>query len=197
MPDTSFNIVDGVGKIYYSVLDAKTEEYSAVKLFSDKVVEFGMTPAQESKPVYGSNREITELKGLLTGAVTITVQSLDTDVKAECLGLEVATEGGTIDKGATPPYIALMVEKSLDGGAIEYLTLYRGKLSNIGDKAKTKENNNPEAQPVEISGSYSQLSDGLFKWAVRSTDVGFAAETFTAKWGKEVIKPTKKVVSPA
>ncbi|MDU4953638.1 MAG: hypothetical protein E6X21_15065 [Clostridium sp.] len=192
MANTSFNIVDGVGKIYYALLDPKTEEYQAVKLFSDMVIEFGMTPAQESKPVHGSNREITQLKGLLTGAVTMTIQSIASDVKAECFGLEVANEGGTIDKGSTPPYIALMVEKSLDHGEMEYLTLYRGQLTNIGDKAKTKENSTPEAQPIEISGNYSQLSDGLFKWAVRSTDTGFNSETFATNWGKKVIKPTKK-----
>ena len=83
---TSFNIVDGIEKIYYAVLDEKNEQYGEVKLFSDMVVEFGMSPTQNSTSVYGSNREITSILGNLTGEVTLTVQSLDEEVQAEVMG---------------------------------------------------------------------------------------------------------------
>ena len=135
----SFNIVDGIEKIYYAVLNEKNEQYGEVKLFSDMVVEFGMSPTQNSTSVYGSNREITSILGNLTGEVTLTVQSLDEEVQAEVMGKVKAEGGGYLDKGLDKPYVALMAEKSLDGGEYEYLTLYKGKFDLAEEKAKTKE----------------------------------------------------------
>ena len=186
----SFNIVDGVEKIYYAILDEKNEQYGEVKLFSDMVVEFGMSPTQNSTSVYGSNREITSILGNLTGEVTLTVQSLDEEVQAEVMGKVKAEGGGYIDKGLSKPYVAFMVEKSLDGGEFEYLTLYKGKFDLAEEKAKTKEDQ-AEAQAQSYTASFIQLKDKTFKYAVRTTSMKEDEKTaFMGKWGKQVIKPT-------
>ena len=186
---TSFNIVDGIEKIYYAVLDEKNEQYGEVKLFSDMVVEFGMSPTQNSTSVYGSNREITSILGNLTGEVTLTVQSLDEEVQAEVMGKVKAQGGGYLDKGLSKPYVALMVEKSLDGGEFEYLTLYKGKFDLAEEKAKTKEDQ-AEAQAQSYTARFIQLKDKTFKHAVRTTSMKEDEKTaFMEKWGKQVIKP--------
>lgn len=186
---TSFNIVDGVEKIYYAVLNEKNEQYGEVKLFSDMVVEFGMSPTQNSTSVYGSNREITSILGNLTGEVTLTVQSLSEEVQAEVMGKVKAQGGGYIDKGLSKPYVALMVEKSLDGGEFEYLTLYKGKFDLAEEKAKTKEDQ-AEAQAQAYTARFIQLKDKTFKYAVRTTSMEEQEKiTFMEKWGKQVIKP--------
>ena len=186
---TSFNIVDGIEKIYYSILNEKNEQYGEVKLFSDMVVEFGMSPTQNSTSVYGSNREITSILGNLTGEVTLTVQSLDEEVQAEVMGKVKAEGGGYLDKGLDKPYVALMVEKSLDGGEYEYLTLYKGKFDLAEEKAKTKEDQ-AEAQAQSCTARFIQLKDKTFKYAVRTTSMKEDEKTaFMEKWGKQVIKP--------
>lgn len=186
---TSFNIVDGIEKIYYAVLNEKSEQYGEVKLFSDMVVEFGMSPTQNSTSVYGSNREITSILGNLTGEVTLTVQSLDEEVQAEVMGKVKAEGGGYLDKGLDKPYVALMVEKSLDGGEFEYLTLYKGKFDLAEEKTKTKEDQ-AEAQAQSYTARFIQLKDKTFKYAVRTTNMEEQEKTaFMEKWGKQVIKP--------
>jgi phi13 family phage major tail protein len=189
---SSLNMVDGIEKIHYAVYDPTANTYGTVKLFSDKVTEFGLSPKQNSKAIYASNSEQKRLNGALTGDLSITVLTLDTDVEIETMGKERAVEGGKIDKGADKPYIALMVEKTLDDGAMEYLTIYKGQLANVDDKAKTKDADGNDVEAISITGSFSQRKDKLFKWAVRSTDADFSATTFSSKWGKEVILPTKK-----
>lgn len=186
---TSFNIVDGIEKIYYSVLDEKNEQYGEVKLFSDMVVEFGMSPTQNSTSVYGSNREITSILGNLTGEVTLTVQTLAEEVQAEVMGKVKAEGGGYLDKGLDKPYVALLVEKSLDGGEYEYLTLYKGKFDLAEEKAKTKEDQ-AEARAQSYTARFIQLKDKTFKYAVRTTSMEEQEKTaFMEKWGKQVIKP--------
>lgn len=192
----SFNIVDGVGKVYYAVLNNMTETYGDVKLLSDKVVEFGLSPTQSETVVSGSNREVMRLVGQLVGEITLTVQSLESEVAAELLGRQKALEGGYIDKGLGRPYVAIMVEKSLDGDEMEYLTVYRGQFKHMEEKAKTKTDKDVELQPLQLTGSFSQLSNDLFKWGVRSTDVGFDKIEWATKWGKEVIKPTDAPKAP-
>ena len=110
------------------------------------------------------------------------------------MGKVKAQGGGYLDKGLSKPYIALMVEKSLDGGEFEYLTLYKGKFDLAEEKAKTKEDQ-AEAQSQAYTASFIQLKDKTFKHAVRTTTMTTEERTaFEAKWGNEVIKPAEKVV---
>lgn len=191
------NVITGLEKVYYAVMtDETTETYGEVKELGDGI-EIGVTPTENQTPLYAANKQVLVEKALGDIDLTFTIPAMSTEAQKDLFGMEEATEGGLIYKAnSVKPYIAIMFNKTLDGGAMEYVTLFKGKLNLSEDKAKTQEGQ-VEYQTAQYSGKFVPLKDGMWKHVVRSTDTGFNAETWATKWGKTVVKATKKTNSPA
>lgn len=186
-------ITTGVEKAYYSILseDGATPTYAAAK-YLPGLREISVTANEEQATIYAENRLYDSENSLGQIEVTLDFASIDTKDYVALLGKKVATDGGIIESADDqPPYIALMVEKTLSGGVKEYLTLFKGKLSIPEDKAKTKEGKT-EYQTVSLSGIFMPLENGIWKHSVKTTDDGFNVETHVTKWGKTVTIPTEK-----
>lgn len=191
------NVITGLEKVYYAVMTNEVEEtYGEVKELGDGI-EIGVTPTENQTPLYAANKQVLVEKALGDIDLTFTIPAMSTEAQKDLFGMEEATEGGLIYKSnAIKPYIAIMFNKTLDGGAMEYVTLFKGKLNLSEDKAKTQEGQ-VEYQTAQYSGKFVPLKDGMWKHVVRSTDTGFNAETWATKWGTSVVKATKKTNSPA
>lgn len=186
-------ITTGVEKAYYAILseDGATPTYEAAK-YLPGLREISITPNEEQASIYAENRLYESENSLGDIEVTLDFASIDTTDYVELLGKKVATDGGIIESvDDQPPYIALMIEKTLSGGVKEYLTLFKGKLSIPEDKAKTKEGKT-EFQTVSLSAIFMPLENGMWKHTVKTSDTGFNAETHATKWGKTVTIPTEK-----
>ncbi len=195
MSKTAKKIVTGVEKAYYAILtaDGESPTYESAK-YLPGLREISVKANEEQATIYAENRLYDSENSLGDIEVTLDFASIDTEDYVILLGKKKATEGGIIESADDqPPYIALMVEKTLSGGVKEYLTLYKGKLGIPEDKAKTKEGKT-EYQTVSLSGLFMPLENGMWKYSVKTTDSGFSEETHKTKWGKTVILPT---VSPA
>lgn len=191
------NVITGLEKVYYAVMtDETTETYGEVKELGEGI-EIGVTPTENSSVLPAGNRDaIVELRAGETN-LTFTIPSMTTEAKMDIFGFEEAEEGGIIyNSNAIKPYIAIMFNKTLDGGAMEYVTLYKGKLQLNEDKAKTISNGQVEFQTPQFSGKFVQLKNGNSQHVIRSTDKNFDAESWAKTWGVSVVKATKKVSLP-
>ena len=191
----SKKITTGVEKAYYSILDedGAIPQYQASK-YLPGLREISITANEEQATIYAENRLYDSENSLGEIEVTLDFASIDTVDYATLLGKKIAAGGGIIESADDqPPYIALMVEKTLSGGVKEYLTLFKGKLSIPEDKAKTKEGKT-EYQTVSLNGLFMPLENGIWKHAVKTTDEGFDAETHKENWGKTVIIPSEEVI---
>lgn len=189
------NIITGVKKSYYAI-EKSNGVYDEVKELCE-LIEVGVIPKEEMSPCHAGNRIYHLESGLSDIDVTFTVPGLSTEQIKDLFGLTEATEGGLIYKnGAKKPDIAIMFEKTLSDGVLEYVTLFRGKLNLADDKGKTQEGKT-DYQVKQFAGKFSTLENGIWMHVVRSSDVGFNAETWATKWGKQVVIPTDKVVVPA
>lgn len=186
-------IVTGVEKAYYAILtaDGETPTYETVK-YLPGLREISIIPNEEQATIYAENRLYDSENSLGGIEITLDFASIDTVDYATLFGKKFAQNGGIIENANDqPPYIALMAEKTLSGGAKEYLTLFKGKLSLPEDKAKSKEGKT-EYQTAPLKGLFMPLENGDWKYVVKTTDDGFNAETHATKWGKTVIIPTVK-----
>lgn len=189
-------ITTGIEKAYYAVLteDGESPTYKPAK-YLPGLREISVTANEEQATIYAENRLYDSENSLGDIKVTLDFASIDTDDYVVLLGKKIASTGGIIESADDqPPYIALMVEKTLSGGVKEYLTLFKGKLSIPEDKAKTKEGKT-EYQTVSISGLFMPLENGIWKHSVKTSDEGFNSETHSAKWGNTVVIPSEKVIS--
>lgn len=189
-------ITTGVEKAYYSILseEGATPTYETAK-YLPGLREISVTANEEQATIYAENRLYDSENSLGEIEVTLDFASIDTKDYVALLGKKVATDGGIIESADDqPPYIALMVEKTLSGKVKEYMTLFKGKLSIPEDKAKTKEGKT-EYQTVSLSGLFMPLENGIWKHSVKTTDEGFNETTHATKWGKTVTIPTEKVAA--
>ena len=199
----AYKYLTGVGKIYYSVVDATTGEFGACKLLSDDVTEFGMSPKQDIKPLYGSDVEKAKIKSAKTADITISVNGIETSILAELTGQVALVGGGVADGGGDCPYVALQVELNQTGGATQYLTLFKGQFSDVELKAKTKTESGAEVQVLTLIGAFvakeavGDFIEPQLKTIVSSIDVGFVSADYVGaskKWGTSIIIPVKKTV---
>lgn len=187
-------ITTGVEKAYYAILseDGATPTYETAK-YLPGLREISVKANEEQSTIYAENRLYDSENSLGQIEVTLDFASIDTKDYVALLGKKVATDGGIIESvDDQPPYIALMVEKTLSGGVKEYLTLFKGKLSIPEDKAKTKEGKT-EYQTVPLNGLFMPLENGMWKHSVKTTDEGFDKTAHATSWGKTVTIPTVKV----
>ena len=192
----SKKITTGVEKAYYAILaeDGEIAKYQVPK-YLPGLREISITANEEQATIYAENRLYDSENSLGEIEVTLDFASIDTVDYAALLGKKIAAGGGIIESADDqPPYIALMVEKTLSGKVKEFLTLFKGKLSIPEDKAKTKEGKT-EYQTVSLNGLFMPLENGIWKHAVKTTDEGFNAETHKENWGKTVVIPSVGVIS--
>lgn len=196
MSKTAKKIVTGVEKAYYSILtaDGETPTYESAK-YLPGLREISVTANEEQATIYAENRLYDSENSLGEIEVTLDFASIDTNDYVALLGKKRAANGGIIESADDqPPYIALMVEKTLSGNVKEYLTLFKGKLSIPEDKAKTKEGKT-EYQTVSLNGLFMPLENGIWKHAVKTTDEGFNSETHKKNWGKTVVIPSTEMIN--
>lgn len=189
----SKKITTGVEKAYYAILtqDGENPTYEKAE-YLPGLREISVTANEEQATIYAENRLYDSENSLGEIEVTLDFASIDTSDYAALFGKKLAQSGGIIESADDqPPYIALMVEKTLSGGVKEYLTLYKGKLSLPEDKAKTKEGKT-EYQTVSLSGIFMPLENGIWKYSVKTTDADFDPEDHEQTWGERVFIPEEK-----
>ncbi|MBU3135066.1 hypothetical protein KPL39_02165 [Clostridium gasigenes] len=191
------SVITGIEKVYYSIYDEKADKFGVVKsLCEDGGIDFEVKVGETSTGLDSGNKQVGLEYGLGKIDVVTSITSLDTPVYSEIYGLQLATTGGIIYNSkriANRPYIALMAEKTLNGGDYEYTTLFKGKMAIPDQKAVTQKEGKVEFQTLSLAGNFLPLANGDYMTVVRNTDVGFVQADFGAKWGKEVILPTAKV----
>lgn len=185
-------VITGLNKLYYAIMtDEEQETYGEVKYFPG-LREITVSPKEELGSIYAENVEWDVDSALGEIEISLDVTDVPTDIVAEILGKKKATGGGYIDNANdVKPYIALMFDKTLSGGATEYVTLYKGKFNLFEDKAKTREGK-PEFQSKALTGRFMPLKNGMWKYAVRSDDADFNATTWASTWGTSVVKAEPK-----
>lgn len=191
----SKKITTGVEKAYYAILkeDGVTPKYGTVH-YLPGLREISVAAKEEQATIYAENRLYDSENSLGEIEVTLDFASIDTADYAALFGKKIAKNGGIIESSSDqPPYIVLMVEKTLSGGVKEYLTLFKGKLAIPEDKAKTKEGKT-EYQTMSLNGIFMPLDNGMWKHSVKTTDEGFNATTHAENWGKTVLLPSTEEV---
>lgn len=191
----SKKITTGVEKAYYAILkeDGVTPKYGTVH-YLPGLREISVAAKEEQATIYAENRLYDSENSLGEIEVTLDFASIDTADYAALFGKKIAKNGGIIESSSDqPPYIVLMVEKTLSGGVKEYLTLFKGKLAIPEDKAKTKEGKT-EYQTMSLNGIFMPLDNGMWKHSVKTTDEGFDATTHAENWGKTVLLPSTEEV---
>lgn len=191
----SKKITTGVEKAYYAILkeDGVTPKYGTVH-YLPGLREISVAAKEEQATIYAENRLYDSENSLGEIEVTLDFASIDTADYAALFGKKIAKNGGIIENSSDqPPYIVLMVEKTLSGGVKEYLTLFKGKLAIPEDKAKTKEGKT-EYQTMSLNGIFMPLDNGMWKHSVKTTDEGFNAKTHAESWGKTVLLPSTEAV---
>lgn len=191
----SKKITTGVEKAYYAILkeDGVTPKYGTVH-YLPGLREISVAAKEEQATIYAENRLYDSENSLGEIEVTLDFASIDTADYAALFGKKIAKNGGIIESSSDqPPYIVLMVEKTLSGGVKEYLTLFKGKLAIPEDKAKTKEGKT-EYQTMSLNGIFMPLDNGMWKHSVKTTDEGFDAKTHAENWGKTVLLPSTEEV---
>ena len=191
----SKKITTGVEKAYYAILkeDGVTPKYGTVH-YLPGLREISVAAKEEQATIYAENRLYDSENSLGEIEVTLDFASIDTADYAALFGKKIAKNGGIIESSSDqPPYIVLMVEKTLSGGDKEYLTHIKGKLAIPEDKAKTKEGKT-EYQTMSLNGIFMPLDNGIWKHSVKTTDEGFNAKTHAESWGKTVLLPSTEAV---
>ena len=191
----SKKITTGVEKAYYAILkeDGVTPKYGTVH-YLPGLREISVAAKEEQATIYAENRLYDSENSLGEIEVTLDFASIDTADYAALFGKKIAKNGGIIESSSDqPPYIVLMVEKTLSGGVKEYLTLFKGKLAIPEDKAKTKEGKT-EYQTMSLNGIFMPLDNGMWKHSVKTTDEGFDAKTHAESLGKTVLLPSTEAV---
>lgn len=191
----SKKITTGVEKAYYAILkeDGVTPKYGTVH-YLPGLREISVAAKEEQATIYAENRLYDSENSLGEIEVTLDFASIDTADYAALFGKKIAKNGGIIESSSDqPPYIALMIEKTLSGEVKEYLTLFKGKMALPEDKAKTKEGKT-EYQTMSLNGLFMPLDNGIWKHSVKTTDEGFNRETHAQNWGKTVLLPSTEAV---
>ena len=191
----SKKITTGVEKAYYAILkeDGVTPKYGTVH-YLPGLREISVAAKEEQATIYAENRLYDSENSLGEIEVTLDFASIDTADYAALFGKKIAKNGGIIESSSDqPPYIVLMVEKTLSGGVKEYLTLFKGKIAIPEDKAKTKEGKT-EYQTMSLNGIFMPLDNGIWRHSVKTTDEGFNAKTHAESWGKTVLLPSTEAV---
>lgn len=192
-------IIKDIRRAYYAVMT--NDEVGAVTydpiVYLEGLREITVTPNEQSGEIYAEGTVWDQEYQIGNADVTFDVTDIAPEHTAKLLGKKLAASGGYIDnKDDNAPYIALMYEKILTDGSLEYATLFKGKLSIPEDKGKTREGN-VEYQTKSVKGSFIPLlGTGDWRHVVRSTDTDFNAVNHALVWGagKSVALPTVKAV---
>ena len=187
-------VIKNIGKLYYALLKTETDATATYDpiVYLPGLREITVTPEEQTGEIYAEGMvwdADTEL-----GRIGVSLDSTDIPLEnyAEMLGKQMSSDGGVIDNvNDEAPYLALMYEKKLTNGVMEYATLFKGKLATPEDKAKTREGN-VEYQTKPMEGTFMPLKTGDWRHIIRSDSPNFDETTFLANWGegKDVTLPT-------
>lgn len=193
-------IIKNIGKAYYAVLLTDEAEGATWKptVYLPGLREITVTPTENQGDIYAEGEMFdTDIEN---GPINISFDITDIPVvnQAELFGHKISASGGIIDnQNDSAPYVALMYEKKLKDGVMEYVTLYKGKLMKPEDKGKTREGN-VEYQTKSVTGRFIQLTTGERRHIERSDATDFNAATHALTWGagKTIEVAEEKVVTP-
>lgn len=185
MPINPKQIIKNIGKAYFALLLTDTDAGAtwSPTVYLPGLREITVTPTETSGEVYaeGGVWDTDSENGPINVSMDLT--DVPIEIRAQLFGHKLSTSGGLIDNQADEaPYLALMYEKKLKDGVMEYVTLYKGKLMKPEDKGKTREGN-VEYQTKAVSGRFVPLVTGERQHIQRSDATGFVQATHDLKWG--------------
>lgn len=179
-------VIKNIGKLYAARLLTDTEVDSTYEStrYLEGLREITVTPTAESGQIYAEGQVWDT-----DSEAGVTEVSLDrTDMTAEdemfLLGKKRTSDGGVIgNRNDEAPYVALMYEKKLTNGVMEYVTLFKGKFSKLEDKVKTREGG-VEYQTKTLVGQFIHNERGDMDHVVRSNSPGFDQSVHDGIWGE-------------
>ena len=192
-------IIRNIGKAFYAILLTDDETGATWKptVYLAGLREITVTPTEQQGDVYaeGGVWDTDNENGPIN--ISFDVTDIPLINRAEMFGHKLSTSGGIIDNQKDEaPYIALMYEKELKDGVMEYVTLYKGKLMKPEDKGKTREGG-VEYQTKSVSGRFIQLEAGERQHIERSDAATFVEATHALTWGAgKTIEVAEAVVTP-
>lgn len=178
-------VIKDIGKLYYAVLktddaETKTATWDTTK-YLPGLREITVTSTENAGELYaeGAVFDTDTQSGPIN--ISFDITDIPLENRAELLGQKLTATGAVIDnQNDEAPYIALMYEKKLKSGVMEYVTLYKGKISKPEDKGKTREGN-VEYQTKAVAGKFIQLQANGDKMLIERSDAeGFDNST---TWG--------------
>jgi len=178
-------IIKNIGKAYFAKL--LTDEVAGAtwspSVYLPGLREVTVTPTETPGEIYaeGSVWDTDNENGPIN--VSFDITDIPMTIRATLFGHKLSTAGGIIDNQKDEaPYIALMYEKTLKDGVMEFVTLYKGKLTKPEDKGKTREGG-VEYQTKAVTGRFIPLVNGDRQHIVRSDSATFAKATHDLAWG--------------
>lgn len=179
-------VIKNIRRAYFAVMtnDEAGNITYAPTVYLEGLREITVTANEQSGEIYAEGTVWDQEYEIGNATVTLDLTDLSPENYATLLGKKVAAGGGLIDnKDDMAPYVALMYEKVMTDGTVEYATLYKGKFSIPEDKGKTREGN-VEYQTKSIAGTFiPTLATGDWRHVVRSSDVAFNAVNHALVWG--------------
>lgn len=192
-------IIKNIGKAYFALLLTDTDlgaTYDTTE-YLEGLREITVTPTQNQGDVYAEG--VVWDTDTEDGPINISfdVTDIPLETRAKLFGHKISTTGGVIDSQKDEaPYLALMYEKTLKDGVIEYVTLYKGKLMKPEDKGKTREGS-VEYQTKTVSGRFIPLATGEKQHIERSDATLFVQATHDLTWGEgKTIEVADEPVTP-
>lgn len=178
-------VIRNIRKAYYALLLTDTDAgatWSPTE-YLEGLREITVTPTETSGDIYaeGGVWDTDSENGPINVSMDLTDVPIET--RAKLFGHKLSATGGLIDNQKDQaPYLALMYEKELVDGVMEYVTLYKGKLMKPEDKGKTREGN-VEYQTKAVSGRFIPLMTGERQHIQRSDATAFVQATHDLTWG--------------
>ena len=191
-------IIKNIGKAYYALLltDAVEGATYAPTEYLEGLREITVTPTEQQGDIYAEG--VVWDTDTENGPINISFDVTDIPLatRAKLFGHKLSATGGVIDNQKdAAPYLALMYEKTLKDGVVEYVTLYKGKLMKPEDKGKTREGG-VEYQTKSVSGRFIQLEAGERQHIERSDSDLFVQATHDLTWGPAKTIEVAETVTP-
>ena len=190
--------VVGTGKLYYAVMTGTDKDgnptYGEVK-GGNRLIDISVKHNSETSSASAGDSIYLSTTEYGKTDVAVTIYDLTDEERCDFYGHKLDSQGGIIySTSDVVPYVALMLEKTNmteTKKGVEYLTLFKGKMQEAEEKAKTKEEGKTEFQSYSISGIFENLESGRYYHFIDSNNSKFDATAWAKVWGKTVPTPTE------
>ncbi len=134
----------------------------------------------EQGKVFADNETALVLNSGVTGAtITGNFVDLESNERAELIGVNVVDGIEMYSKDLIPPYVSVSWKYKCNDGSFIYFGATRGNFGLPSSSAETMEDEAPEQQDqVELEGTFIPRTDGLVYARVHDKAPGFTEEAF-------------------